>query len=190
MGNHRSALVTLVRGLRDSTSAEAYCTLGGEVVPAKTAQVIGEQYDLQLWASTLFAIPIAAAAATSGSTAAKSPASRPPAVCRQKSTSGDLKRKLLRILLEVYMSDGFVLVLNPSKYVFLTPVLYRDASRTERTARLLNSQAMNLDVYDVINVIIVPCSVSLIDDKLSGPYPCSAGMASEHDVFLSRTFVS
>jgi hypothetical protein len=94
LGDHRAALTTLVRGLRDATSAEAYCTLGGDVVPAKTAQVIGEQYDLQTWASTLFSSP----SNTSG---------KPLPMCRQKTVSEEMKKSLLRILLEVYMEDRY-----------------------------------------------------------------------------------
>jgi vacuolar protein sorting-associated protein 3 len=97
LGNHRAALATLVQGLRDGTSAEAYCTLGGDVVPAKTAQFIGEQYGLQLWASTLFTLPIATTKPT---------ASKLSPVENQKTVNEDLKKELLRILLEVYMSDG------------------------------------------------------------------------------------
>ena len=47
LGNHRSAFCILVHDMNDSTSAEAYCTLGGEVVPAKTAQQIGQRSGLQ-----------------------------------------------------------------------------------------------------------------------------------------------
>jgi hypothetical protein len=40
LGNHAKALETLVYILRDSTSAEMYCNLGGEVVPARIAYSI------------------------------------------------------------------------------------------------------------------------------------------------------
>ncbi|KAJ7774892.1 hypothetical protein B0H16DRAFT_1508739 [Mycena metata] len=113
LGNHRAALSTLVNDLRDSSSAEAYCTLGGDVIPGKVAQAIcaDPKLGLGLWASGF-----------SGKG-------------RQKTVDanddGAVKRKqLLKTLLEVYMSD-------------------EDAS-AERAAHLVNSQAMNLDVIDVI----------------------------------------
>lgn len=91
LGNHRDALENLVQNLHDATSAEAYCTLGGEVVPGKTAQAIGEQCGLQLW-SGLF-LP-----SKSGT--------KSIAAMRQKTVDEGLKRGLLRTLLEVYMRGG------------------------------------------------------------------------------------
>ncbi|KAJ7235454.1 hypothetical protein B0H12DRAFT_1141579 [Mycena haematopus] len=113
LGNHRAALSALVNDLHDSLSAEAYCSLGGDVVPTKVIQDIcaDTTLGLAIWASGL------------------------NSKGRQKTVDvkdeGLMKRKeLLKILLEVYMND-------------------KEAS-AERAAHLVNSQAMNLDVTDVI----------------------------------------
>ncbi|KAG5651341.1 hypothetical protein H0H81_009029 [Sphagnurus paluster] len=123
LGNHRTALSTLVHDLHDATSAELYCTLGGDLVPLKIAQSLSENNaGLELWASALFGIPL------KGSTL------RPVVPTRQKSSVDEgTKTELLKILLEVYLSDG-------------------EAS-TQRAAHLINSQAMNLDVLDVIPLV-------------------------------------
>ncbi|KAI0331784.1 hypothetical protein GY45DRAFT_1248254 [Cubamyces sp. BRFM 1775] len=123
LGNHRSALSILVHDMNDSMSAEAYCTLGGEVVPAKTAQVIGERAGLQPWAALV--IPLAAPGKPVKPGAA--------AMKRTKTVDDDVKKDLVMILLEVYMSGG--------------------EATADRTAQLLNSQAMNLDVVDIISMI-------------------------------------
>ncbi|KAJ7109430.1 hypothetical protein C8R44DRAFT_802494 [Mycena epipterygia] len=114
LGNHRAALSTLVNDLRDSSSAEAYCTLGGDVIPSKDAQAIctDAKLGLGMWASGL-----------SGKG-------------RQKTVDVNdvVKRKeLLKTLLEVYMND--------------------EEASAERAAHLVNSQAMNLDVLDVIPMV-------------------------------------
>ena len=57
LGNHRSALSMLVHHVRDATSAEAYCTLGGDVVPEKIAKAIGEKYALQSRSSAPSPLP-------------------------------------------------------------------------------------------------------------------------------------
>ncbi|PIL23200.1 hypothetical protein GSI_14509 [Ganoderma sinense ZZ0214-1] len=119
LGNHRSALSILVHDLNDSTSAEAYCTLGGEVVPAKTAQQIGERSSLQPWAALV--IPLAAPGKQGRG---------PPPAKRTKTVDDAVKKDLVMVLLEVYMSGG--------------------EATADRTAKLLNSQAMNLDVLDVV----------------------------------------
>lgn len=121
LGHHRSALSILVDGLCDVASAEAYCTLGGEVVPPKVAQSIGESYDLQQWASILH------------SPTAHNKAKPMSIATMTKSADERLQKQLLMILLEVYMTIG--------------------ESSAERTARLLNTQAMNLDVLDVIPLV-------------------------------------
>ncbi|KAJ7046834.1 hypothetical protein C8F04DRAFT_1061878 [Mycena alexandri] len=113
LGNHRAALSVLVNDLHDSSSAEAYCTLGGDVIPGKVAQAIcaDAKLGLGMWASGF-----------SGKGRQKT---------MDASDDGAVKRQeLLKTLLEVYMSD-------------------EDAS-AERAAHLVNSQAMNLDVIDVI----------------------------------------
>ncbi|KAJ6547615.1 hypothetical protein B0H19DRAFT_1075416 [Mycena capillaripes] len=121
LGNHRAALSALVNDLHDSLSAEAYCTLGGDVITGKDVQTIcaDAKLGLGLWASGL------------------------GGKGRQKTVDsnddGLVKRKeLLKTLLEVYMSDECIL-----------SILAGEAS-AERAARLVNSQAMNLDVIDVI----------------------------------------
>jgi hypothetical protein len=105
LGNHRAALSTLVHDLRDATSAEAYCTLGGEVVPGKIAQSIGEKYALQSWSSGLFSLPTSAAISRTTSTGATAVVQ----MGRQKSMVDEsVKKGLLKVLLEVYMNDGYV----------------------------------------------------------------------------------
>ncbi|CDO71043.1 hypothetical protein BN946_scf184844.g47 [Trametes cinnabarina] len=123
LGNHRSALSILVHDLNDSTSAEAYCTLGGEVVPARTAQVIGERSGLQAWAALVTPLAAPGKPVKSGSASMK----------RTKTVDEEVKKDLIMILLEVYMSGG--------------------ETTADRTAKLLNSQAMNLDVVNVISMI-------------------------------------
>lgn len=110
MGNHREALSILIHDLRDATSAEAYCTLGGEVVPAKMAQVIGEKYGLLSWFSGLFSVPTSAAMSrtTSATTTTAIMAGAVP-IAREKSAVDEtVKKGLLKVLLEVYMNDGCV----------------------------------------------------------------------------------
>jgi hypothetical protein len=92
LGNHRLALTLLVHKLRDASSAEAYCMLGGEVVPAKIAHSVAEKCGLQQWTSAFFP-PLP----TTKSTALP--------VARQKSVEDGLKKELLKTLLEVYMND-------------------------------------------------------------------------------------
>lgn len=64
------------------------------------AQSIGNNSGLQDWTETLFSIPINAKNATG-----------PTSVTRIKSVNEDLKKELLKILLEVYMSDKLVFFL-------------------------------------------------------------------------------
>ena len=84
--------------MNDATSAEAYCTLGGEVVPAKTAQQIGERSGLQPWATLV--TPLAALG--------KPVKAGPTPMKRQKTVDDEVKKDLVMILLEVYMSGGYV----------------------------------------------------------------------------------
>ena len=86
--------------MNDSTSAEAYCTLGGEVVPAKTAQHLGDRAGLQPWAALV--TPLAAPGKPQ-------PPQRAGSIQRQKTVDEDVKKNLVMILLEVYMSGGCVL---------------------------------------------------------------------------------
>ena len=86
MGNDRSAL-TLLAQLGDHSSAEAYCTLGGEVIPGKVALQVGELAQVQPWARLV--------AASSSSK-------------RAEKTATDERRvkHLLKILMEVYTKEG------------------------------------------------------------------------------------
>ncbi|KAH9918038.1 hypothetical protein B0H21DRAFT_847492 [Amylocystis lapponica] len=120
LGQHRSALSALVHDLHDATSAETYCTLGGEIVPPRVAQSLGERYNLQPWAALL--VPLATK-------------TKPGVVpmSRLATVDDELKKRLIGILLEVYMSGG--------------------EATADRTARFLNAQAMNLDMLDVIALI-------------------------------------
>jgi len=131
MGHHRSALSILVDGLHDEPSAEAYCTLGGEIIPPKVAQSLGETYDLQQWASIILS--------PSGNKAKSIP--------KPKVVDESLQQELLMVLLEVYMSSG--------EY------------SAERTARLLNTQAMNLDVLEVIPLVPPDWSLNTMSSFLS-----------------------
>ncbi|KZT66233.1 hypothetical protein DAEQUDRAFT_752201 [Daedalea quercina L-15889] len=123
LGEHRSALTSLVHGLRDPTSAEIYCTLGGEIVPPKTTQSLGERFELQAWAA--LTVPTAAPG--------RPALPKAQSMSRVSTVDGELKKSLVRLLVEVYMGGG--------------------EATAERTARFLNAQAMNLDVLDVISLI-------------------------------------
>lgn len=122
----------MVDGLKDEASAEAYCTLGGEIIPPKVAQSIGENYELQAWAAVLLS--------PAGGSKAKS-------IPKPKVVPEGLQKELLMVLLEVYIESGSV------DLSFHTVTCSQDhISRempAERTARLLNTQAMNLDVLEV-----------------------------------------
>ena len=65
----------------------------------KVAQLIGENHGLQQWTSALFT-----------STGSKSAAGKLVPVNREKITTEDVKRELLKVLLEVYICDGCVLM--------------------------------------------------------------------------------
>jgi len=116
--------------------------LGGMVIPAKVATMIGEKQDLRLWATLV--------TGTSGSL--KSLHSTDSAQSSSSSTSAatiddTTKTALLRVLLGVYMRGG--------------------AAMADRTAHLLNSQAMNLDVADVISLVPPDWSLSVISSFLT-----------------------
>ncbi|KAI0765868.1 hypothetical protein BD413DRAFT_572859 [Trametes elegans] len=129
LGNHRSALSILVHDLHDSTSAEAYCTLGGEVVPAKTAQTIGERAGLQAWATLV--TPLAAPGKPARPSA--------PPLKKTKTVDEEVKKDLVMILLEVYMSGGYVLLLKWDLWSVLTGWLQRVNSGSYGTAAELAS---------------------------------------------------
>ncbi|KAF8609093.1 hypothetical protein BDV93DRAFT_464075 [Ceratobasidium sp. AG-I] len=83
LGHHRKALTTLVHEVHDSVSAEAYCALGGAVVPSKVAAAVGDRRGMQAYARLV---------STSSRTGAP--------VTEEK------KRELLRVLMEVYTQGG------------------------------------------------------------------------------------
>ncbi|KAF7983156.1 hypothetical protein HWV62_23376 [Athelia sp. TMB] len=125
LADHPAALSILVHDLRDATSAEAYCTLGGEVIPARVAQSVGEKCGLEVWASALFPVPVKGAG--------------------QKVVDEGVKKNLLTVLLGVYMKDG----------------------ESERSTQLLNAQAMNLDVTDVLPLVPPDWSLSVMSTFLA-----------------------
>ncbi|RXW21849.1 hypothetical protein EST38_g3994 [Candolleomyces aberdarensis] len=125
LGNHKSALYILACELRDALSAEAYCSLGGDVIPTKVAISIAEGAALREWIEVLFpGQPV------KGSSKVVPPQS----LEYSRSVDGKTKRDLLKILLEVYLGDE-------------SPI------SSERAAQLINSQAMNLDVLTVISMV-------------------------------------
>jgi vacuolar protein sorting-associated protein 3 len=98
LGNHRSALSILVHDLRDTTSAEAYCTLSGDVVPGKIAQTIA----LQSLSFALFPLPTSAAMSSIVSTAMSKGSTLPMLVPMGRQKSGadeDVKKVLSKVLL-------------------------------------------------------------------------------------------
>ncbi|EUC65528.1 transforming growth factor-beta receptor-associated protein, putative, partial [Rhizoctonia solani AG-3 Rhs1AP] len=50
LGHHRKALTVLVHEVQDSVSAEAYCALGGVVIPTKVANSVGDRRGMQSYA--------------------------------------------------------------------------------------------------------------------------------------------
>ncbi|KAG7094946.1 hypothetical protein E1B28_005747 [Marasmius oreades] len=107
--NHDSALSNLALDLRDTITAEAYCTLGGDPIPNKVAlSLIDSVPGTQSWKSS-------------------------PMFSTSKDVDDHTKKELLKILLQVYMKD-------------------RD-SNTDRAAHLLNAQAINLDIADVLSIV-------------------------------------
>lgn len=119
LGNHAVALSTLVHELRDSASAEAYCTLGGEVVPAKQALGIVESMggpetssrsveglSLKEWYFGLFEPMASTRTKKSAVFDAAGAGVEAPAMVRQKSVKEEVKNALLRDLVGVYMSDA------------------------------------------------------------------------------------
>jgi len=82
--------------MNDSASAETYCTLGGDIVPPKVAQTIADDCGLQDWVTTLFGLPPTKGVNGQGAVG-------PIPVARVKTVNEDLKKELLKVLLEVYM---------------------------------------------------------------------------------------
>ncbi|KAG8956035.1 hypothetical protein FRC03_011020 [Tulasnella sp. 419] len=124
IGNHKAALTLLVLTVHDSTSAEAYCTSGGEVVSYRVATVGGRQLGLDLRSN------LVVSGGVSGLAVSKNKAGKMERNVGTKEAVDESKKKeLLRILMEVHMARG--------------------DGAVHETARLLNSQTMNLDAYDV-----------------------------------------
>ena len=101
------------------------------------AQSIGNDNGLQDWTETLFSISVNGKSATG-----------PTPVMRIKSVNENLKKELLKILLEVYMSDKLVFfcMFRCNKRQRIVGHFFR---QTDRAAHLLNAQAVHLDVLDV-----------------------------------------
>jgi hypothetical protein len=76
-----------VHDLNDGIASETYCSLGGDVIPAKLAAVLAEIPRLRLWAALV--------APSSGDGSLK-----------QKVVDEDVRKSLIGVLLEVYMSGG------------------------------------------------------------------------------------
>ncbi|CAE6405212.1 unnamed protein product [Rhizoctonia solani] len=83
LGHHRKALTILVHEVHDSVSAEAYCALGGVVIPPKVANSVGDRRGMQ---------PHAWLVSTGSRRAAP--------VTEEK------RRELLKTLMEVYTLGG------------------------------------------------------------------------------------
>lgn len=146
LGRHEDAISTLVLDVHDSTSAEAYCTLGGDVIANKVAWAIGERCSLQPWAALVTGVSPGLGKGPSSSAASG----------KSKVVDETTRRDLLKVLLRVYMSGRCVLVkFLPYMYLLNVKVThdlygYRDKTTIDRTSRLLNAQSVNLDVADVV----------------------------------------
>lgn len=111
--NHRAALELLVHELQDPISAEAYCTLGGEVVSERTLRSAAESAGLvgvaMFAAAFSSASPIHREVSGQGgkvqSQTGLGKGQAPTVITRQRTVDEGLKKELLRVLLEVYM-DG------------------------------------------------------------------------------------
>ena len=79
--------------MKDAPSAEAYCSLGGQVVPTKVAVSTAESVGLRDWVEVLF--PGQNVKGPSKSSIA------PPRLIDNAT-----KSQLLKLLLEVYLADG------------------------------------------------------------------------------------
>lgn len=96
LGHHRKALTILVHEVHDSVSAEAYCALGGIVVPTKIATAVGDRRGLQAHAWLV------------------SMGGR-----RGAPVTEEKRRELLKTLMEVYTLGGYI----DSRYTFRFPCL-------------------------------------------------------------------
>ncbi|KAF8690330.1 hypothetical protein AX14_003009 [Amanita brunnescens Koide BX004] len=132
-GDHHAVLVALAHDVRDLVSAEMYCAVGGGVdgvFDRKMALSLGgvEGGEVGKCVSGLF-----------GGSA--------PALVEDGGEKEDEKKRLMRMLLEVYMSD-------PKG----TPA---------RTAKLLNAQAVHLDSEDVLSIVPLDWPVQVLSLFLS-----------------------
>ncbi|KAG9037771.1 hypothetical protein FRB95_004057 [Tulasnella sp. JGI-2019a] len=139
LGNHRAALSVLVQTLHDSLSAETYCTLGGDVISAKVALAVGKQLRVEPWANLVVSGGVIGGVAKIKG----SPVNRNFKV----PVTDEKKRELLRVLMEVYMAGG--------------------QETSEQTAHLLNAQAVNLDVLNVLESVPTTWSLNVISTFLT-----------------------
>ncbi|KAG8903936.1 hypothetical protein FRC01_008933 [Tulasnella sp. 417] len=143
IGNHDEALSLLVHSLKDSTTAEAYCTLGGDVIPPKVASAVAQQMGIEPWGQLVTASSPGSGfgtAAARGTTAGRSTSIRAP-------VSEDTKKALISTLMRVYMKGG--------------------NNTAHETAQLLNAQAINLDVVDVLDSVPSTWSLNVMSSFVS-----------------------
>jgi len=127
---HKEALSILVNDLQDATTAEAYCSLGGHVIPLRIATMIGEELGLAVWASLIVGKGILQRSGLASS-----------------SEEEKKKHMLTMMLVEVYISSG--------------------KGKAEHAARILNAQAINLEVGEVLSMVPPEWSLNLIASFLS-----------------------
>lgn len=156
---HEDAIQQLVRGVGDAVSAEAYCTTGGDVVTGRVAMQVGDMAGLKDWASLVTGVAPSMGGAGSTTTTMSNAVSRGTPTTRsnngnfssssskQKVVDEETRAELLKVLLRVYMSGG--------------------EATARRTTRLLNSQAMNLDVVDVSASVFYFFKDSLLKRKVA-----------------------
>ena len=99
--------------LQDTTSAEAYCTLGGDVVPMNTAQTIGDKYALQSRSSAPSPLPTVTAMSRTVSTGTSYGGTLRMLVMMGRQKNGwnvCVKKVLFKAQLEVYVNVGYVRV--------------------------------------------------------------------------------
>lgn len=135
--DHKSALSILVNELQDFSTAEAYCSLGGRVITPKIAAAIGDRLDLHDWAALILMPDILGASSSHGYTGRLRREGSSGSLGTRRLQPEDFKERggakravqLTRMLLEVYMAAGEKKAIEASK--------------------LLNAQAINLEVEDV-----------------------------------------
>lgn len=140
--------------LRDTTCADAYCALGGCAISPKVAQFVGERLDLQPWGALVSAS--LSRKSGYGKTATKG-----------QQNLEETKARLLRVLLEVYMSGG--------------------EATESHSARLLNSQGGKMDVLDVSRTKVISRSAFNLP---KGPVPGTSLVAVNCCFFLSGALIA